>query len=438
MTAEHTEATEVGNYFVANYPPFSFWSPGRVPEALEALDSPPKQARDLGLYFHIPFCRKRCHFCYFRVYTDRNSSQIKAYMDAMIEEFRIVTSKALFKDRHPRFVYFGGGTPSYLASKQLNYLTEALQKIYPWQDAEEITFECEPGTLNEKKLKAIREMGVTRLSLGVENFNDHVLESNNRAHLSDSIFKAYEQAKALDFPQINIDLIAGMMNETEDNWQDCIDKTIEMDPDSVTIYQMEVPYNTTIYKEMKASGALTAPVANWATKRRWVSSAFEQLEAAGYKIGSAYTAVKKSSKDTRFVYRDSLWSGADLIPFGVASFGMVQGVHYQNMHDSTAYESKIAAGELPIYRAMTMTEEEQLVREFILKMKLGIIDRSAFREKFSVDVVEKFKAPLQKLIDAGFLTITDESLTLNREGLLRIDFHLEEFFLDEHKNARYV
>src|SRR5678810_772058 len=121
-----------------------------------------------------------------------------------------------------------------------------MKALLPWEHAREITFECESGTLTEPKLKAIREMGVTRLSLGVENFNDHILEINGRAHHSKEIARAYAYARSIDFPQINIDLIAGMVEETEENWKENIRKTIELQPDSVTIYQMEIPYNTTI------------------------------------------------------------------------------------------------------------------------------------------------------------------------------------------------
>ena len=111
---------------------------------------------------------------------------------------------------------------------------------------------------------------MTRLSLGVENFDKHILEINGRAHRTDEIYRAYDYARSIGFPQINIDLIAGMVEETDENWRENVRKTIELLPDSVTIYQMEVPYNTGIYKEMKAEGKLTAPVANWHTKRGWV------------------------------------------------------------------------------------------------------------------------------------------------------------------------
>src|SRR5205085_11897393 len=117
------------------------------------------------------------------------------------------------------FVYFGGGTPSFLSTKQLELLVDRMTAIAPWDTAREITFECEPGTLTEAKLAAIRRLGVTRLSLGVENFDDHILEINGRAHRSAEIERAYRYARSLEFPQINIDLIAGMLGETPENWR---------------------------------------------------------------------------------------------------------------------------------------------------------------------------------------------------------------------------
>src|SRR5438067_3251011 len=155
------------------------------------------------------------------------------------------------------FVYFGGGTRSYLSAAQLRSLMTRLQEIMPWNQAQEVTFECEPGTLQQPKLAALKELGITRLSLGIENFDDKILEANGRAHLSAEIYRAYGWARELAFPQINIDLIAGMLGETWDNWKDCIRKTIEMSPDSVTIYQMELPFNTTISKDLQMAGQAT-------------------------------------------------------------------------------------------------------------------------------------------------------------------------------------
>src|SRR5436190_10561853 len=309
-TSAASDRTEVGNYFIANYPPFSMWKKEAVEtDARPALAPPPAAPHGarglevpLGLYLHIPFCRKRCHFCYFRVYTDKNASEVQAYLDVLAREWELYSAQPAIAGRPLNFVYFGGGTPSYISTAQLESLVRRMDKVSSWRSAEEITFECEPGTLTEGKLRALRNIGVTRLSLGVENFDDAILEANGRAHRSGEIGRSYDYAQSLGFPQINIDLIAGMLGETDANWAACVERTINMAPDSVTIYQMELPFNTTISRNL-LSGPSAAPsqVAGWAIKRRWVKEAFEALERAGYTIGSAYTAVKSPS--TKFVYR---------------------------------------------------------------------------------------------------------------------------------------
>ena len=431
------DKTEAGNYFVANYPPFSFWKPELKPSVEEVLERPAPEDTKLGVYFHIPFCRKRCHFCYFRVYTDKNAGEINAYIQAGLKEFEMYSKKPYLAGRKPQFVYFGGGTPSYLSVQQLQDLTGRMKDLFPWDETEEVAFEAEPGTLTEKKLEAIREIGVTRLSLGVESFDDGILETNGRAHRSKEAYRAIDFAKTLGFEQLNIDLIAGMMNETEDNWKRCVDIAIEQQPDCVTIYQMEIPYNTTIFKQMQESGQVTAPVADWPTKRRWVSWAFDRFQQAGYTVNSAYTVVK--NPDTvKFVYRDSLWTGSDLLSAGVASFGEFGGVHYQNQADVGPYMMEVDAGKLPIFRAYPTNEEERFIREFILQLKLGQLDVSGVREKYGIDPIKRFSKELAEIESEGFLTVDGDVITLNREGLLQVDRLLHGFFLNHHRDARYT
>lgn len=434
---ESDKGTEAGNYFVSNYPPFSFWQEEQIPAIAHVLDSPPNPDIPVGVYFHIPFCRKRCHFCYFRVYTDKKSDEIRRYVRAGMKEFEMYAARNYFRGRKPQFIYFGGGTPSYLSVPQLEELTTHLKDLMPWDEIQEVTFEAEPGTLTEKKLDAIRNMGVTRLSLGVENFDDHILEINGRAHKSMEVYRAYGYARNIGFPQINIDLIAGMLEETEDNWKRCVEKALELQPDCLTIYQMEVPYNTGIYKTMKEEGKLVAPIAGWATKRRWVDYAFSQFEAAGYEVSSAYTVVKNKAK-TKFIYRDGLFGGADLLPLGVASFGHLGGIHLQNHSDIAAYCDAIERGEHAVFRAYATDPDERLIREFILNLKLGSLKPAHYQRKFGVNVLERFAPQLAWMSSEGFATVTPELITMHREGLLQVDRLLHEFFLPHHRHARYT
>ena len=137
-----------------------------------------------------------------------------------------------------------------------------------------------------------------------------------------------------------------MLNETDANWKVCVRKAIELGPECVTVYQMEVPFNTKIYKEMHEKGEIVAPVADWPTKRAWVDYAFSELEKAGYTITSGYTAIRNPSVN-RFQYREYLWRGADMMALGVASFGHFRGTHYQNEKDFGPYTERTPAANCP-------------------------------------------------------------------------------------------
>ena len=434
--ATETSKTEVGSYFISNYPPFSQWSTDELDELVGVLQAPPREV-PLGLYLHIPFCRTRCKFCYFKVFTDNTASDIELYVQALSREIELVSQLPVMGKRPFRFVYFGGGTPSFLSAKQLTSLVDRLRESVDWNDAEEVTFECEPGTLAEPKLRTIRQLGVTRLSLGVENFNDEILKENGRAHLSPEIYRAWKWIEAADFPNVNIDLISGMVGETWDNWKDNIRRTIELSPDSVTIYQMELPFNTVYSKDILGRQVAT-PVADWPTKRAWVDYAYEQLGEAGYHVSSAYTMVKDPDK-VNFSYRDNLWSGSDLLATGIASFGHVSQVHYQNLPDWQPYvDSLLKENRLPLGRAMRPTAHQLLIREVILQLKRGYLDGSYFRQKYGVDILDHWRTQWQEYANDDLLRIQDDRVELTRKGLLRADALLPAFFESQHQGVRYT
>jgi oxygen-independent coproporphyrinogen-3 oxidase len=437
-TTEVSATTEVGSYFISNYPPFSQWQSDFVPAAMDALNADPLQTANtpLGLYIHIPFCRKRCKFCYFRVYTNQNAKAIEDYVKALIQELELISQRSAIGNRDLLFVYFGGGTPSYLSSKQLRSLRDRMSEYISWDRAKEVTFECEPGTLSMEKLETLRDIGITRISLGVENFDDKILEENGRAHLSPEVMRAYEWIRQVGFPQVNIDLIAGMVGETDENWARCIDRALEMQPDNITIYQMELPFNTVYSKEMREQGA-QSPVADWPTKRRWVSEAMDRLMAAGYHISSGNELVKNPTTD-QFVYRDNVWRGCDLIATGVSSFGHFQGVHYQNLDRIEDYMETVNRGELPINRALKPTAHQLLIRELVLLMKEGQVELGRLNQKYGVNIQQEFANAIRNQQAAGYLNLDGDTIKLTRKGLLQVDSLLPEYFEPQHRAVRYT
>ena len=425
--------TEQGNYFVSNYPPFSYWNVEQSSAVEEAYGLEPHPETPLGIYIHIPYCRKRCHFCYFKVYTDRSASEIHSYLGAVRRELEILATRPGLRGRKPDFLYFGGGTPSYLSREQISKLHADIAALVDLSDAREIAFECEPGTLTPEKLETIGAIGVNRLSLGVENFDEKILELNNRAHRGREIVRAWEASRKVGFQHINIDLIAGMVGETDENWSRCIERTLELEPESVTIYQMELPHTTTIARQMRAEGG-SAPVADWERKRRWVGEAFARMEEAGYHLSSGYTAVRDPARH-HFVYRDQLWRGADMVGLGVASFSHFQGVHYQNEGRIEDYQRRVDAGEMPVSRAYATNAGERLVRELVLQLKLGFIDPREFERKFGVNPAQRFASEVRPLVERGWMVTEPTGWKLTRAGLLRVDSFLPDFFRPEHRGG---
>ena len=423
--SDEAERTEPGSYFVANYPPFSRWHAEAVPDVLAAFAAPPTAAA-LGLYLHVPFCRKRCKFCYFRVYTDVAAHDVERYSQALGREAELAAAQPAVAGRVLKYVYFGGGTPSFLSVKQLERLVERVHRSFGWDAAEEVTFECEPGTLSEAKVRALKDLGMTRISLGVENFDDAILEANGRAHLSAEIERAWGWIKAAGFPNTNVDLIAGMVGETDASWQRTVEKTLALEPDSLTIYQMELPPNTVFVHDAKETGSATA-VADWPTKRRWVNEAFDLFLAHGYAISSGYTLVRDPTR-VHFRYRDMLWEGSDLVALGVASFGHLSGVHYQNATHWDDYLGAVEAGRLPIARGLVPSRRDLALRETVLGLKRGRLDAGRLAAKYGIDPLAEWGTVWESLAADGWLEAVRPRPVLTRAGLLRVDALLHRFF----------
>jgi len=242
---------------------------------------------------------------------------------------------------------------------------------------------------------------------------------------------------------VNIDLISGMVGETWDNWRENVRRTLELSPESVTIYQMELPFNT-VYSKGLLQTHEAAPVADWQTKRDWVQYAFEEFQKSGYKVSSAYTVVKDATK-VSFSYRDNLWRGSDLIATGIASFGHVSGVHYQNVPEWPQYIGALLdENRLPIGRAFVPTEEQSLIREMILQLKRGYLDVSYFENKYDTNIVKHWQKEWNEYVDDGYVILKTDAagkchrVEMTMDGLLRVDGLLQAFFEPQYRGVRYT
>ncbi len=229
-----------------------------------------------------------------------------------------------------------------------------------------------------------------------------------------------------------------MIGETWESWRETVEKTIALDPDSITVYQLELPFNTVYSRDILGGDSLS--VADWKLKREWHQYANEQFAAAGYRRSSAYTMVKDRGQSQQFVYRDAVWQGSDMLGTGVASFSHLSGIHFQNAPSWGDYLAHLEADRLPVSRALMPTDEERLTREMILQLKLGEIRPSYFEEKFGADILTRFAGAYEKLRDDGMLTFasgTDE-IRLTQRGLLQVDALLPTFYAPEYQHTRYT
>ena len=430
-----TDEPVAGNYFVAAYPPFSAWSGAQVPAFHEAL-AQAAPAAPIGLYVHLPFCPEKCDFCCLLSYIAQPAAVVDRYLEAVMREMALNSKWPGVKGRPVSFVYFGGGTPSTLSSAQVRRLGDGLRRALAWDGIEEVAFECAPRSVRREFLETLRDIGVTRLSMGVQSFDNELLRLNGRVHLAEDVARAYSLIREADFGWVNLDLMCGLMGETEEKWRESVRRVIELGPDSVTIYQTEIPHNTKLYRNLKA-GALPAAPIPWDVKRARLDEGFRELERAGYAVVSAYNAVKDPRRHG-FLYRDFLWRGADMLGLGVAAFGYFGGVHYQNNSTLEKYLAAVERGELPVKRAFQLSPRDRLVREFVLQLKLGEVPIAPFRERFGVDIAKEFAEPLREFAAEGWLTFTGDAVRLTRQGLLRVDRLLPRFYDPRFQEVRYT
>lgn len=425
-----------GNYFVSAYPPFSCWRADEVDQALERLSQPPAEPpSSLGLYVHLPFCSHRCDYCYYLSFAGQSRDQMDQYLATIVRELDCYAARPAVAARPLDFVYFGGGTPSLLSAVQLGRLLGAMQRILPWNKAREISFECAPKTVTPDRLDVLRAAGVTRISLGVQQLDDDVLRLSGRIHLVRDVERAYALIRQSGFEQVNLDLIVGLLGQTEASFLTGLERVVHMGPESVTIYQLEMPHNTPLYRQW-SGGTLSGPPPVWEEKRAWLARGFRRLLAAGYRLRSAYTAVCDPNRD-RFIYQDAQYHGADLVGLGASSFSYLGGVHYQNTASMARYMESVAAGRLPLARAHVLDAHEQMVRQFVLQLKLGAVPRGEFRDRFGVDPLDEFRQGIDELVARGWMLVDHDAVRLSFAGLLRADHLLPVFYLPRHRSAPY-
>lgn len=413
--------------FIAGYPPFEYLELG---DNQKMWDKP-----RFGLYLHLPYCRKRCTFCFYKVYTNRNLLPMETYLDALHREIDRYGSIPAIRGRLVNTIYFGGGTPTTLSVEQTKALAAKLRENFTISPDVEWTVEGEPATLDPDKARTLREIGVTRLSIGVQSFDEALLDRNGRSHGVAHAFRAVEMARENGFPVINIDLMSGMIDETPETWDASLDTLIGLKPEHVSIYRMEVYKNTLLYAAGYTGPGVGGIPTDAEELAQW-EHAVERLEAVGYTQVAGHAFILKPEHN--HWHRVDMWSTGELLGMGVSSFSYLNGTVFQNSSKWDEYVGAASAGKSAVKRSVRLSSRGIMAREVVLGLKLFRIDRHAFQRRHGFDAVELYGPRLSQLEGEGLLTVTDDAIELTRRGRNYVDMICALFYLPEHSDKRFA
>jgi oxygen-independent coproporphyrinogen III oxidase len=361
----------------------------------------------LGLYLHIPFCSSICNYCNFnRGLFD--SALKERYVGALEREIRQAG-----RGEPVDTVYFGGGTPSLLEPAEVGRIIQACRQAFDVASAAEVTLETNPETSNVQRMEAFRAAGVNRVSFGVQSFRDSELKRLGRLHSADRAVGAFEEARAAGFDNISLDLMMWLPEQSTGNWAESVDQLIQVGPDHVSLYLLELYPNAPLRDEMARAGWSLAPDEDAA---EMYLGGLGALDAAGYQqyeISNVCRTGRESRHNLKY------WTDGEWLGFGCGSHSTRGRSRWKNVSATGEYVDRVTAGQPVAVDVRTMTPAEQLGDALFTGLRLteGVNMRSVGR-RYGVDVWGRYGAELQPFLDAGVLRQAGERLWLTREGML--------------------
>ena len=375
--------------------------------------------KPLGLYLHVPFCVRKCNYCDFVSFPGQSGQTVEAYVERLCED--IASAGRTYGDRyHVDTVFIGGGTPSLLTPEQLGKVLKAVDSAFLCGcefaekcgaglercDGLEVTLESNPGTFDEEKLRRYIDLGVNRLSMGVQSLDDGVLKRLGRIHDSETARKAMRAAKALRM-NFNVDLMLGIPGQTLAIWEDTLKRTIEEGPSHISFYSLQLEMGTPFYRDFK-NGELELP--EWSENRAMYHRALEILQGAGYahyEISNAAIPGRECRHNLKY------WTMQDYLGLGMAAHSFLNGRRCFTTSDLQAY----LAG--PAQPEWEETDEHGLKTDFVFT-QLRLIEgfcKDDYKKMFGSGFEEDFAPAYQKLLQEGLLEETDGSIRLTSDGL---------------------
>lgn len=374
--------------------------------------------KEVGIYVHIPFCKRKCYYCDFVSY-DNKYEKIDSYVETVKKEIED-TSNEFTKNHIVSTIYFGGGTPSFLESKYIKLLLENIRRNFNVSSNAEITLEVNPGTITEEKLKTYQMCGINRLSIGLQTTNDNLLKKIGRIHTYSEFLSTYNLARKLGFSNINVDLIFSLPDESLDDLKLDLEKIIELSPEHISTYSLIVENGTKI-KELIEENADGYNLPSEDIERQMYWYIKNTLEEKGYRHYEISNFAKEGYESKHNL---NCWNQKEYFGFGAAAHSFIDGIRFSNKKILSEY----------IFNFKSRDIEEKMNREELAKeyMMLGLrkidgVSISEFERKFNLNPLLYFRFEISKLTDEDLIEVDLDDIKLTKKGLDFANIVWEEF-----------
>ncbi len=373
--------------------------------------------KEIGLYIHIPFCKQKCRYCDFPSYSGKESLE-ERYVLALSKEIKEKT-----KDHIVKSIFVGGGTPSYLGLKDLKILLKTISEL-KFKEQCEFTMECNPGTLDMEKLTLMKEMGVNRLSIGLQSCDDELLNILGRIHNFHTFKENYNLAKKVGFNNINVDLMFGLPNQDIHQWKNTLNTIIDLDPEHVSCYGLIIEEGTAFYK-LNEKNELMLPEEG--VERQMYYYAVNALKKNGYE---QYEISNFSKKNYECKHNLIYWNLGDYIGCGSASHSYHEGFRYRNEENIEEYILKIEKNNSAIVEKIKNEIKDDIEEFMFLGLrKIEGISTEEFYKKFNCSVYYFYGKIIEKYKKLQFMEEKNKKLYLTSKGIELSNIIMADFLL---------
>jgi len=367
-----------------------------------------------SLYIHIPFCMKKCIYCDF-LSVPYDEALAMGYIDAMLKELELRRNSA----GTLKTVYIGGGTPTTIPTPALIRLLKTIRDVFGIAPDAELTIEANPGTVTREMLSALSESGITRLSMGVQSFNDEELKVLGRIHDFSEALKSIAAARHAGITNLSIDLIYGIPGQTLKSWTQTVSTAIEISPQHISSYEL-TPEKDTPLHELISTGNLEKPDED--TIIMMYSHAIDRLGEAGY---SHYEISNFAKPGFQCIHNLNYWNRGQYLGIGAGAHSFIADRRIKNTGDIRTYMEQVSQGDLPEAEVIEISCEDAIKESIFLGLrKTEGLDINEFREDLNIDILKIS----DRLIQEGLLTSDGTHVALTRKGIVVSNTVITELF----------